>query len=100
MKVVCYLGDAGSLVVVLHQITVVVDLCIRPWVHLQLYKADVMHHLDRQEIWCTYFVHSAVQTFFPPPFKTYVLLMRLKLMQFLFLVSYKCIWNTYSVLVG
>ena len=39
MKVVCYLGDAGSLVVKLHQITVVVDLCI--WVHLQLYKADV-----------------------------------------------------------
>ena len=41
---------------------------------------------------------SCPDIFSPPPFKTYVLFMRLKLMQFLFLVSYKCIWNTYSVL--
>ena len=32
------------------------------------------HHLDRWEIWCTYFVHSAVQTFFPlhTPKRTFV----------------------------
>ena len=41
---------------------------------------------------------SCPDNFSPPHSKTYVLFMRLKLMQFLFLVSYKCIWNNYSVL--